>query len=146
MEPERQEVYERIPWETLEKKGSDRQWLLYAVAGSVVLGALAYSFIRNQPAEIPPPATAEAASAAVSSVPATTTTAVPVAPQASTVASPLVVAEADLYAVDPERLIDQAATHAEWFAVEFVAYDGSERSAKTLAGLLPAISAARRTP
>lgn len=146
MEPERQEVYERIPWETLEKKGSDRQWLLYAVAGSVVLGALAYSFIRNQPAEIPPPATAEAASAAVSSVPATTTTAVPVAPQASTVASPLVVAEADLYAVDPERLIDQAATHAEWFAVEFVSYDGSERSSKTLAGLLPAGSPLPEAP
>ncbi len=132
MEPERQEVYERIPWETLEKKGNDRQWLLYAVAGAVVLGALAYSFMRNQPVAVPPPATAAAASA-----PATTTTAVPAAPQASTVASPLVVAEADLYAVDPERLIDQAATHAEWFAVEFVSYDGSEQSATTLSGLLP---------
>lgn len=132
MEPERPEVYERIPWETLEKKGNDRQWLLYAVAGAVVLGALAYSFMRNQPVPVPPPATVAAVS-----VPATTTTSVPAAPQASTVASPLVVAEADLYAVDPERLLDQAATHAEWFAVEFVSYDGSEQSSTTLAALLP---------
>ncbi len=131
MEPERQEVYERIPWETLEKKSNDRQWLLYSVAGAVVLGALAYSFMRNQPVPAPP------ATIAASSAPASTTAAVPAAPQASTVDSPVVVAEADLYAVDPERLIDQAATHAEWFAVEFVSYDGSEQSSATLSGLLP---------
>jgi len=133
MEPDRNEVYERIPWETLERKGNDRQWLLYAVAGAVVLGALAYSFMRNQPVPVPPPAIA-----ATTSVPATTTTAVPAAPQPPTVASPLVVAEADLFAVDPERLFDQAATHAEWFAVEFVSFDGSEQSSTTLSALLPA--------
>jgi len=133
MEPDRNEVYERIPWETLEKKGNDRQWLLYAVAGAVVLGALAYSFMRNQPVPVPPPAIATA-----TSVPATTTTAVPAALQPPTVASPLVVAEADLYAVDPEDLLDQAATHAEWFAVEFLSFDGSEQSSNTLSALLPA--------
>lgn len=133
MEPDRNEIYERIPWETLEKKGNDRQWLLYAVAGAVVLGALAYSFMRNQPVPVPPPAIA-----AATSVPATTTTAVPAAPQPATVASPLVVAEADLYAVDPERLLEQAATHAEWFAVEFLSFDGSDQSSETLTALLPA--------
>lgn len=132
MEPDRDEVYERIPWETLEKKGNDRQWLLYAVAGAVVLGALAYSFMRNQPLPAPP-----AAIVSTTSVPATTTTAVPAAPQPATVASPLVVAEADLYAVDPERLLDQASAHAEWFAVEFLSFDGSEQSSETLAALLP---------
>jgi len=133
MEPERHEVYERIPWETLEKKGRDRQWLLYAVAGAVVLGALVYSFMRNQPAPMPSPAT-ETAATSVPAAPATTvaTTSVP-----STMASPMVVAEADLYAIEPERLIDQAAAHAEWFAVEFVSYDGSEQSSLTLSGLLP---------
>ncbi|HEU4895344.1 MAG TPA: hypothetical protein VFT85_05865 [Acidimicrobiia bacterium] len=133
MEPERDEVYERIPWETLEKKGSDRQWLLYAVAGAVVLGALVYSFMRNQPVSMPPTTVA----AVATSVPAITPTTVMPAPVPSTVVTPMVVAEADLYAVDPERLVDQAAAHAEWFAVEFVSYDGSEQSSRTLAGLLP---------
>jgi hypothetical protein len=133
MEPERDEVYERIPWETLEKKSGDRQWLLYAVAGAVVLGALVYSFMKNQPAPMP----ASEIDAAATSVPATTAPTVTPAAVPSTVATPMVVAEADLYAVDPERLVDQAAAHAEWFAVEFVSYDGSEQSSQTLSGLLP---------
>ncbi|HEX6301630.1 MAG TPA: hypothetical protein VF148_14295 [Acidimicrobiia bacterium] len=132
MEPDRQEVYERIPWETLEKKGGDRQWLVYAVAGAVVLGALAYSFMRSRPtASLPPPETVTAATALATTAPSN------VDATPSTVASPLVVAEADLYAVDPERLVDQAASHAEWFSIEFVAYDGSEQSRETLQTLLP---------
>jgi hypothetical protein len=130
MEPERQEVYERIPWETLEKKGNDRQWLVYALAGAVALGALAYSFMRNQPTAPPPVATETTAP-----VPSTTPASQPATP--TTVASPVVIAEADLFAVDPERIIDQAASHAEWFAVEFVAVDGSEQSRDTLSSLLP---------
>ncbi|HEX6219840.1 MAG TPA: hypothetical protein VF115_01975 [Acidimicrobiia bacterium] len=133
MEPERDEVYERIPWETLEPKGGNRQWLVYAVAGALVLGALAYSFTRNQPVA---PAPQAAQPPVTSTVPATTATTA-AAPTPSTVASPVVVAEADLYAVDPERLIDQATAHAEWFAVEYVSYDGSEESANRLQDLLP---------
>jgi hypothetical protein len=53
------------------------------------------------------------------------------------VTSPIVVSEADLYAVDPDLLAARAASHAEWFAVEYMAFDGSERSAETLAALLP---------
>ncbi len=132
MEQERDEVYERIPWETLEKKGGDRQWLVYAVAGAVVLGALAYSFMRNQPAAPPPPEAVEASTA-----PPATVTSSP-EPTPSTVTSPIVVAEADLYAVDPDLLAGQAASHAEWFAVEYVAFDGSERSTEVLGMLLPA--------
>jgi hypothetical protein len=49
----------------------------------------------------------------------------------------LVVAEADLYAVDTDRLADLAAAHAEWFAVEFLSVDGSDQSRQTLAALLP---------
>ena len=132
MEPDRQEVYERIPWETLEKKGGDRQWMVYAVAAAIVLGALAYSFMRSQPtAAPPPPETVPAATA-----PATTARS-NIDSTPSTVASPLVVAEADLYAVDPERLVDQAASHAEWFSVEYVGYDGSDQSQETLRSLLP---------
>ncbi|MGD2102920.1 MAG: hypothetical protein PVG83_11875 [Acidimicrobiia bacterium] len=128
MEKEREEVYERIPWETLENKGGDRQWMVYVVAGAVTLGALAYSFTRNQPATAVP-------TTAVQVVAATTIPQVS-APEV-TVASPIVVTEADLYAIDPERVIDQVAAHAEWFAVEYISYDGTERSRETLEGLLP---------
>ena len=132
MEPDRQEVYERIPWETLEKKGGDRQWLVYAVTGAIVLGALAYSFMRSQPTAVPPPSLAVTAATA----PATTTRS-NMDSTPSTVASPVVVAEADLYAVDPERIVDQAASHAAWFSVEFVGFDGSDQSQETLRSLLP---------
>lgn len=121
MESEREEVYERIPWETLEKKGGDRQWMVYAIAGAVTLGALAYSFIRNQPL---PPARADQSVVTTIAASTATTAGRPATP--SSVASPVVVAEADLYAVDPERLVDRAAAHAEWVAVEYVSYDGSE--------------------
>lgn len=132
MDDERDEVYERIPWDTLEKRGGDRRWIVYAVAGAIALGALAYSFVRNQPV---PPA-APVAEAGTTTVPTPPTTAPPPEP-GSTVAGPIVVAEADLYAINPERLLDQAVTHAEWVAVEYVSFDGSERSETTLAALLP---------
>ena len=131
MEPERNEVYERIPWEHLQQPKPDRQWLVVGVAAAVALGALAYSFVKNQPtAVVPPPAPAPTVAAA----PVAT---IPPAP-AATVATPMVVAEADLYAVEPERLIDQAIAHAEWFAVEYFSVDGSEASRLALSSLMPA--------
>ncbi len=130
MDSEREEVFERIPWETLERKSSDRQWLVYAVAGAVTLGALAYSFTRNQP-----PAPVATTIPVESSVVAEARAALPAAPPTTT--GPMVVAEADLYAVDPERLIDRVAAHAEWFATEYVAFDGSERSREVIQSLLP---------
>lgn len=132
MDDQRDEVYERIPWETLEKRGADRRWMVYAVAGAIALGAITYSFIRNQP-PTPPPAAAEPA--VTTAPPVVSTTTVPASP--STLANPVVVSEADLYAVDPERVIDQAASHAEWLAAEYISYDGSEQSEATLASLLP---------
>ncbi|MCZ6630927.1 MAG: hypothetical protein O7D28_06225 [Actinobacteria bacterium] len=129
MDEERQEVYERIPWETLEKQGGDRQWLVIAVAGAVAVGALAYSFTKSQPAPPPTPTPVEAA---VTDPPVTTA----IAPVTS-LQTPLVMAEADLYAIDPERIIDQAKALAEWFAVEYFAVDGSEQSQATLGSLMP---------
>jgi hypothetical protein len=134
MESERNEVYERIPWEHLDKQGSDRQWLLVGLAGAVALGALAYSFMKNQPVEsvaaaptVEQPVTAEAPpSTVVRSLGATTT-----------VASPVVISEADLYAIDAQQLADVASTHAEWFAVEYFSVDGSTESSETLLDLLP---------
>lgn len=142
MEEEREEIYERIPWETLEKQGGDRQWLVYVIAGALVLGALAYSFTRNQP---PSPEVTVAEGSAASTVPATSDQTAVVTPP-STVASPVVVAEADLFAVDPERLFDQAAAHAEWLAVEYVSYDGTKESAEVLKSLLPSEIPLPRAP
>jgi hypothetical protein len=131
MEPERDEVFDRIPWETLEKGGRDRQWLAYAVAAAVVLGAIAYSITRSQAVA---PVTGSVSVA--STVPATTVTPATSAPP-SAVTGPIVVAEADLYAVDSERLIDTAIGHAEWFAVEYISVDGSEESRRVLTALMP---------
>jgi hypothetical protein len=131
MDNEREEVYERIPWETLEPKGGDRQWMVYAIAGAVTLGALAYSFTRNQPVT-PVPTSAPPVAATVTAPAASATTAA-----TAEATSPMVVAEADLYAVDPERVVDRVAAHAEWFAVEYMAFDGTEQSRETLETLLP---------
>ena len=130
MESERNEVYERIPWETLEKKSTDKQWLLMAVAGAVVLGALAYSFVINRPAQTPslPPTTVPQALPESSVLPPAAA-----APPPSLV----LMAEADLYAVDPERWLDRATAHAEWFVAEYFTVDGSAESAETLRSLLP---------
>ena len=128
MEPERNEVYERIPWETLDRGGGDRQWLVITVAGAVVVAALAFSFMRSQPVS----------TMQMEAVP-TTAPLAPPPPEvtATTVSSPVVMAEADLYAVDTEALAHLAASHAEWFAVEYLSVDGSEQSRQTLASLLP---------
>ena len=141
MERERNEVYERIPWETLERKGGDRQWWMIAIAGAIVLGVLAYSFMSNRPMAVP----AEATSEVVSSVVAEPVASAP-PPPIPVPSNPTVVAEADLFAIDPERLLDQAAAHAEWFVAEYVGVDGSEESRATLASLLPAGIPAPATP
>lgn len=123
MESERAEVYERIPWETLETKQNDKRWLAYAVAGAIAVGALAYSFARSQPVE---PSPADAAVASLSS----TDTMAPAPGPAPTVANPMVVSEADLYAVEVEAFERVAMTHAEWAAMEYFSSDGTT-------GLLP---------
>ncbi len=136
MDPERNETYERIPWETLEDKKPDRQWMMMAVAGAVVLGALAYSFMTNRPAPLP------SASTVAAVVPETTPVASPV-PNAAAVppvatTAPVMTAEADLYAVHPERVIDRAVAHAEWFVAEYLTVDGTEEGRAALTTLLPA--------
>lgn len=133
MDEKNQEVYERIPWEALEKQGGDRQWLILGIAGAVVAGSLGYSFMSNRPAPLPPPPTETAAA-----VTAPTTTFAPVAPApAPSQPAPSVVTEADLYAVDPDRLATEAAAHARWVVREFLANDGSSEQG-VLRSLLPA--------
>lgn len=144
MERERNEVYERIPWETLESKGGDRQWWMFALAGAIVLGALAYSFMANRPAPIP------AAVSVATTVPGPATPALPAgtvpAPPIPGESTPMVVTEADLYAVAPERLIESATAHAEWFVAEYIGVDGSEESRQSLTSLMPSGIAVPEAP
>jgi len=137
VESERNEVYERIPWETLEEPKSDRQWLWFGLAGAIVLGAIAYSFMSNRPSTTPPATTAVIVQEAPppETVPAQ---ALPPAISPTVSTTPVVTAEADLYAVHPERVIDRVAAHAEWFVAEYLTVDGSEQSRATLTSLLPA--------
>lgn len=132
MDHERDEVYERIPWETLDRPAGDRQWLIIAVAGAVAVGALAFSFMRGQPVAAPPLETVPTAVAETAPPSSPGSTAAPAA------APPMVVTEEDLFAIDIEHLADIATAHAEWFAVEYLSFDGSEQSRQTLGSLLPA--------
>jgi hypothetical protein len=137
MDEERNEVYERIPWETLESKGGDRQRWMFALAGAIVLGALAYSFMSGRPGTNPAQSTmAGISTLAQGSVAVVTPGTVPLAPVPET-AAPVLVAEADLYAVAPARIVEQATAHAEWFAAEYIGVDGSEESRLALAALMP---------
>jgi hypothetical protein len=135
MERERNEVYERIPWETLEPKGGDRQWWMFALAGAIVLGALAYSFMANRAVPVST-ATSQAATATAPLSSASPPAAL--APPVPEVSTPMLVTEADLMAVAPERLIERATAHAEWFVAEYVSVDGSEEGRRALASLMPA--------
>ncbi|MGB7859631.1 MAG: hypothetical protein WBM90_03965 [Acidimicrobiia bacterium] len=131
---DRDEIYERIPWETLERKSGDRQWLILAIAGAITIGAVAYAVAQNRPLPVPPtPAAAPTALADSTSPPNGTTQ-----EAVSSAALPPVIAEADLFAVDESEMRNQASGLAEWFAIEYFSVDGSSESAGSLAALLPA--------
>jgi hypothetical protein len=133
MEGERNETYERIPWEMLERKGKDRQWGMFVVAGAIVVGALAYSFVSNRA----PATTVTTIAIATRPTPTEGAPVLPIEPTGTTVASPVVVSEADLFAVDPERVLDEAVSHAEWFVAEWFTVDGSKTSSDVLGSLMP---------
>lgn len=135
MEEKRDEVYERIPWETLEKPGADRQWVILGVAAAIVAGALGYTFMTNRTVPPQTPVVTAPVSVAEPAQPAPTSPVPAAVPPAITV--PPVIAEADLYAVPPQRLADAAAAHAEFFAVEFLTVDGTGEEQSLLRSLLP---------
>ncbi|HEY5889644.1 MAG TPA: hypothetical protein VIW94_02945, partial [Acidimicrobiia bacterium] len=129
--------YERIPWETLEKPGIDRQWWVMGIAAAVVAGALGYSFVSNRPVA-PAAVAAEQVTAPPAPVPLPPVAAPTVPPAAPVTTTPQAVAEADLYAVPPDALRSQASAFAEWFVSEYLTADGSADGPATLRSLLPA--------
>lgn len=119
------EVFERIPWESLEGK-PDRRWLAYTVAGVLVLGAVGVSIGRQvSPAPGPPITTLPAA---------VTATEAPVAspPPTTAITAPAVTTwtEADLMALPAESVQTAAMATAEWYVVDYFTRDdpGGPRS------------------
>lgn len=136
MEEKREEIYERIPWETIENPKTDRQTLIIGVAAAIVAGALVYSFVGNRP--IDPPGGATTVSTIPEAVAPPTALAAPLpVPVVPPPAASQSISEADLYAIPPDRLSRLAAAHAEWFVLEYLTVDGAGEN-ETLRMLLPA--------
>lgn len=115
------EVFERIPWESLEDKG-DRRWMAYVIAGVIALGAVGVSLGRQMtPGPEPVPTTAAPVSA-------TPETVVPATTAEVTAASgpPTTWSEADLMALPAETIETAAMAVAEWYVVDFFTRDGPE--------------------
>ncbi|MCE2526259.1 MAG: hypothetical protein J4G00_01805 [Actinomycetia bacterium] len=135
------EVFESIPWEELRDLGdtSQRRRIWYLVAGAVVVAVLIFSVVRTFSAPHPQLAT----------VPGTTPPsgedlpppilegAPPTLPSPDPFTAPPAMAEADLRAAggaweqqETEDLTRwQAASHSEWFVLDFFTLDGSDRRA-----------------
>lgn len=124
MEENDVEVFERIPWESLEKP-SDRRWVIYLLAAVVALGAVGVSIGRGALAPASPSPSVPSASTpiATSVPPAVATTGAPAADEGPE--SPRTWTEADLMALPGGSLELGAATLAEWFILDFFTRDGS---------------------
>jgi hypothetical protein len=123
------EVFERIPWESLENGGGDRRWVAYLVAGALVLGAVGVSLGRQAvptPAPVIPSAepTLPAlgisdATAATSPAPAPASTSAPVTEEGGW-------AEADLMALAEAPVEVTGASVAEWFVTDHFTREGDD--------------------
>lgn len=144
MGEERNEIYERIPWDAIDRPAPDRRWLAYAVAGAIALGSITYSFMSR-------PVAPSMATATTIGLAAPSTTQRPASGPDEGIPTeqappPLVVSEADLMAVDPTALAELAVAHAEWFAYEYIGFDGSTRSSELLQTMMPADIALPESP
>ncbi|MFP3913302.1 MAG: hypothetical protein ACLFWM_00375 [Actinomycetota bacterium] len=122
------EVFERIPWESLEGK-PDRRWVMYVAAGAVVLGAVGVSFGRQMAA--PPPTAPTSPTASTSPTlasPPSSTVPATIPPRAEQTHPTWT--EADLMALPVESVERSAVAVAEWFVVDFFTRDdpGGDRS------------------
>lgn len=115
------EIFERIPWESLEK-GSQRRWWVYLGAAALFMGGIGISIGRGTASPVAP-------------APADTTQVVPIAEEevapppsiitSTTMATSGTWAEADLMAAPVPGLETSAASLAEWFVVDHFTRDGS---------------------
>ena len=144
MGEEREEIYERIPWDSINTPVSDRRWLVYAVSGAIALGSLTYSFFSRPSQPVSVTTASEVVEPLAASPPPTQPTSTAGVPDPPT--SPLVMSEADLMAVEPDTLVDMASAYAEWFAYEYIAFDGSARSGELLRSMLPGTVPAPESP
>lgn len=123
------EVFERIPWESLENVGGDRRWVAYLVAGALVLGAVGVSLGRQGvpvPAPVVPAAESTIPVAEIgdgspvtSPVPVSSATSYPVTEEGSW-------AEADLMALAEAPVEVTGASVAEWFVTDHFTRDGDD--------------------
>lgn len=115
------EVFERIPWESLEDK-TDRRWMAYALAGVIVLAAVGVSLGRQMtPGLEPVPTTTGEPSTTLGTVAPSTTAEVAAASPGPTTWS-----EADLMALPGETIETGAMAVAEWYVVDFFTRDDPE--------------------
>jgi hypothetical protein len=119
------EIFERIPWDALEKP-QDRRWIVYLAAAAVVMGAIGVSVGRGMIPVGSPPATAPSVT---SPTPEPTTPPDITVPLAAAPETPTTWTEADLMAVPAETLEDSAAVMAEWFIVDYFTRDGGTADA-----------------
>lgn len=128
------EVFERIPWEALEKQ-PDRRWMAYATAMAIVLGAVGITIGRGMatPQPEPPP---EAMPPVVTTAPARPVDA-PAAPpeDPGAIGESPAWSQADLMALPEASLETTAAVVAEWFVVDHFTREEDGRSFVDWAGV-----------
>jgi len=141
------EEVESIPWgELLASSDDGRRRALYLVAGAV--GALVLGVVMTRALSSPPPpqpapapvATTVPATLAIPIAPALTVPAVPPGSTSTTttLAAPVLYAEADLMAFPPDLSARAAVTRAEWFVTDYFTADLEPNGTADLRGALPA--------
>lgn len=138
------EVFERIPWESLERN-PDRRWIAYLLAGALVLGAVGVSLGRQLSAgSALPSEPASSVTTTLAALPSTVPAVGPSTVPETTAAdrdAPGAWTEADLMALSDVPLEMAAATTAEWFVVDYFTRDdpGEGRSFVDWAGALETV-------
>lgn len=112
------EIFERIPWESLERPSGARWWV-YLAAGAAVLVALGFTAGERlgtaAPAPEAAPVTAPPPSVVVPTVPVVTTVTAP--------STTFGLTEADLLAGSDEAAVVAAAGTAEWYVAGYFSLD-----------------------
>jgi hypothetical protein len=130
-----EEEYERIPWERLTSPAGDKRGIIYAVAAAVVAAGISAALARNFSDRPQPPPSSVAVEVATTTVPVPKVA--ETFPQEETFPPSTAWSEADLLALDPALLREEAATMAEWFVADFFTLDGSDQIGLDLAGMIP---------